>query len=69
MDYLSGPYNVTFSAGGTIASFEFSSINDDVLESNENIILTIDPSSLPNDVTVGISDNSTITILDDEGKF
>lgn len=69
MDYLSGPYNVTFSTGGTIVSFEFSSINDDVLESNENIILTIDPSSLPNDVTVGISDNSTITILDDEGKF
>ena len=64
---MSGPYTVTFSAGSTTASFNVSSIDDNVLESDEKFILTIDPSSLPNNVIVGSSNHSTITILDDEG--
>ena len=68
VDYMSGPYTVMFSAGETIASFDVSVINDNILESDEQFILIIDPSSLPRSIVVGIIDNSTITILDGEGR-
>ena len=67
-DYTSGPYTVTFSANSTTASFDVSINNDNVLESDETFILTIDPTSLPSNVAVDIS-NSTVTIMDDEGKY
>ena len=65
-DYVSGPYNATFSAGRTTALFNVAIITDTVLESNEEVILTIDPSLLPSNVIAGSSDHSTITIVDDE---
>ena len=59
---------MTFSAESTRASFNVSIKNDTLLESNETFILTINPTSIPRNVTVGIS-NSTVTIVDDEGKY
>ena len=66
-DYTSGPYTVTFFANSTTVSFDVSINNDNILESDETFILTIDPTSLPSNVAVDIS-NSTVTIMDDEGK-
>ena len=67
-DYTSGPYTVTFSAESTRASFDVSINDDALLESNETFILIIDPTSLPSNVRVGISNSSTVTIMDNEGK-
>ena len=64
-----GPYTATFSAGSNITSFNVSIINDNVLESDENFILTIDPSSLPSNVTAGTPNHSTITIMDEESMY
>ena len=69
MDYGSGPYTVTFPAGVTSVPFNVSIIDDMIFEGNENFILTIDRSSLPNDVTVGSPDQATVTIVDDDRKL
>ena len=68
MDYISGPYTVTFTAGIIHASFNVSLIDDNVFERNENFVLTIHPSSLPSNVTVGDPDQVTVTIVDNDGK-
>ena len=70
MDYVSGPYTVTFPAGMTSVPFDIA-INDDMIfEGNEDFILTIDPASLPTDVsvTVGSPNQTTVTIVDNDGK-
>ena len=69
MDYTSGPYTVTFPAGQTTATFDVPINDDDILEGNENFILTIDPSSLPSDVSVGDPDQATVTIVDNDRKY
>ena len=70
VDYAAGPYSVTFHAESIAALFDVIIMNDDILESDEKFILTVDPSSLPSNgrVTVGIPSNSTVTVIDDEGK-
>ena len=70
MDYVSGPYTVTFSAGMTSVPFNIPINNDNVFEGDENFMLTIDPNSLPNDVsvTVGSPDQATVTIVDNDRK-
>ena len=42
---------------------------DDVVEGNENFFLSIDQSSLPDNVTVGNDSQATVTIFDDDCKF
>ena len=69
MDYTSGPYTVTFPAGQTTATFDVPINDDDILEGNENFILTINPSSLPSDVSVGDPDQATVTIVDNDRKY
>ena len=68
MDYTSGPYTVTFPAGQTTATFNVPITDDTILEGDENFMLTIDPSSLPNDVTRGNPGEATVNIVDDDGK-
>ena len=41
--------------------------DDTIVEGNENFTLTIDPSSLLTDVTVG-SPQAIVTIIDNDGK-
>ena len=54
----------------TSVPFDIPINNDDIFEGNENFMLTIDPNSLPTDVsfTVGSPDQATVTIVDDDGK-
>ena len=68
MDYGSGPYEVTFTAGTTEASFNVSLTDDNIFESNENFMITIDPSSLPNNVTVGEPRRVTVIVVDNDGR-
>ena len=68
MDYGSGPYVVTIPAGVTMFPFNIPIINDMILEGLEDFILTIDPSTLPNDVSVGNPGQATVTIVDDDRK-
>ena len=68
MDYGLGPYEVTFTAGTTEASFNVSLTDDNIFERNVKFMITIDPSSLPNNVTVGDPGEATITIVDNDGK-
>ena len=53
----------------TSVSFDIPINDDDILEGNENFTLTIDPSSLPTGVTVGIPDQATVTVVDNDGKL
>ena len=69
MDYDSGPYTVTFPAGQTISIFDVPITDDMILEGDENFMLTINPSLLPIDVTVGDSGQATVTIVNDDCKF
>ena len=69
MDYGSGPYTVTFSAEETNVEFNVIINNDNILESNENFTLTINPSSLPSGFTVGDPGQTTVTILNDDSKL
>ena len=54
----------------TSVPFDIPINNDDIVEGNEIFMLTIDPTSLPTDVsvTVGSPDQATVTIVDDDGK-
>ena len=68
MDYTSGPYTVTFPAEHTTATFDVPINDDNILEGNEDFILTIDGTSLPTGVTSGSPGEATVTIVDDDGK-
>ena len=65
MDYDSGPYTVTFLAGQTTATFNVPINDDNVLEGNENFMLTID-SPLPNGVAHGTPSQATVIIMDND---
>ena len=68
IDYDSGPYNVTFPAGVTLAILDVAINDDDIVEGNESFTLSIDPSSLPNSVTVGNPGNTTVIVVNDDCK-
>ena len=67
-DYGSGPYMVNFNAGETRVSFNVSILDDDIPENDKTFILTIDYSSLPNNVYVGTLNETEITVVDDDSK-
>ena len=67
-DYSSGPYNVTIPAGTTSAFFVVPIIHDDLVEENEDFMLTINTELLPIGVTVGNPAVTTVTIVDNVGK-
>lgn len=68
VDYVSGPYTITFLPRVTYVILDVPIINDDIVETNESFILTIDPSSLPSNVVVGDPYEATVTILNDDSK-
>ena len=68
MDYTSGPYTATFPAGTTSVTFDIPVNNDNILENSENVMLTINSSSLPDGVSRGNTDDTTVTILDYDCK-
>ena len=69
VDYGSGPYKVTLTAGTTEALLNVLLNDDNIFENNENLMITIDPSSLPNNVTVGYRRRVTVIIMDNDGKY
>ena len=68
VDYDSGPYTVTFTAGITMASFNVSINDDNILENDEDFILTIMSGTLPDGVTRDGDGQATVTIVDDDGE-
>ena len=68
IDYHSGPYTATFSAGTTTAMFDVIILNDDMFRGARRFQLSIDPSSLPDNVTTGDINQATVTIVDDDSK-
>lgn len=69
VDYVSGPFNVTITAGRTLAVFNVPIYNDNIVEHNESFNLSINPFSLPNIVTAVDSVQIIVTIIDDDSKF
>ena len=67
-DYTPGPYNVTISAGKTSVAFDIAVNNDNVSEGNETFHLTINPSLLPEGVTVNGPCVVSVTIVDDDSE-
>ena len=68
IDYSSGPYTITFPAGERRARFKVSLTDDNILEGNENFVLTINSSSLLSRITPGNLSQATVTIVDNECK-
>jgi len=67
IDYKSGPYEVRIPTGQTSVQFTVNIIDDNILEGNEIFILTIDPSSIPSDIAAGNPNQTTVTIVDNDG--
>ena len=67
-DYEPGPYNVIIPAEMTSALFNITITNDDINEGNETFNLVVNVSSLSSNVTVGETSQTTITIMNDDGK-
>ena len=67
-DYAPGPYFVTFISGIISVPFSVVIIDDNIQENNEHFNLTIDPSSLPNSVSVDVTDQLTVTIVDNDSE-
>ena len=68
VDYDSGPYNITFQAGTTSVPFNVLITDDDILEDDENFLLTVDLSLLPDNITASDPYQATVTIVDKDGK-
>ena len=68
VDYEFEICDVTFQKGTTNATLNITITNDTVWEPNEEFTLTIDASSLPSNVKVAKPLNTTVTILNDDGK-
>ena len=49
--------------------FDIPITDDNVYEGDEDFMLTIDPSSLPDDVDVGSPSQATVTIVDNDRKL
>ena len=69
VDYNSGPYTVQFNAGVAKRSFNVMINNDNILENDETFNLNINTSSLPSGVSVGTTDQATVTILANDGEL
>ena len=69
VDYGSGPFDVTFTAGMTNASFNVPIINENLFEGNETFTVTIVPSLLSNRIIKGTGCDVTVTIINDDSKF
>ena len=66
-DYISGPYNVTFPAGFTRATFNIALIDDNEQEDSETFMLTISEDLLPTCAFVSnYNRQSRVTIVDND---
>ena len=68
VDYDSGPYTVTFTAGVTSVPFDVPINDDNILENTENFTVTIVMGALPTGVTRGDPGSATVNIMDNDRK-
>jgi len=68
VDYNYGPYTVTFLAGVTSVPFDITINDDNIMEANEDFVLTIIPNLLPDGVTCGFPAFATVTIVYNDRK-
>ena len=68
IDYYSGPYTAVISSGTTTTTFDITLNNDQTFRGTRMFELSIDPSSLPNSVSIGNIGQATVIITDDECK-
>ena len=64
MDYQLRPFSLTFTASVNAIPVTVVLIDDNIFEGNETFTLTIDPSSLPNNVMVTQPSEVVVVILD-----
>ena len=64
-DYSGVPTSVTFDSGDTEKSFTFTATQDSVDDDGESVKLSFD-SSLPDGVSAGTTDETTVSITDDD---
>lgn len=69
MDYNSGLYTIQFDVGITRALFTIPLIDDNIMEDNETFNFSVNASSLPSAITVSDSDQTTVTIVANDGKY
>ena len=69
IDYSSGPYTTTFITGTTNALFDVTINDDNVYRGNVNFNISINPSSLPDNVIVGDTGQARVIIVDDDSKL
>ena len=67
-DYEYGPYDVLFTDNERTTIFLINITDDNVVESTEHFRLTIDQSSLPNEITLGNTAEVTVYIYNDDCK-
>ncbi|MCF6801119.1 hypothetical protein L3V81_02910, partial [Thiotrichales bacterium 19S3-11] len=66
-DYTALTGSVTILAGATTATIDVSVIDESLLEDNETVVVTLDSiTSGDADISIGASDNATVTINDDD---
>lgn len=68
MDYIPGPYHVTFPTGQNNISFDIQINDDGIPEPNKTFTLYIDQDSLPNRVLLNFYDQATVSIIDTQCK-
>jgi hypothetical protein len=64
LDFVGGPYTVTFADGASSASFDITITDDLIFEGNETINLTI--ASVDNAAAIGLPNVATLTILEND---
>ena len=68
MDLYFGSRIIYFDIGMTIVQFTVLINDDDIFEDDETFNLSINSSTLPNKVIVGSPSQTTVTIVDNDGK-
>ena len=68
-DYDIGPYRITFPARTTVVYLDIPILDDHTVEDDENFTLIINSLSLPMDIFLGDSNETTVTIANDDCKF
>ena len=69
-DYVTGPYNVTFPAGTTIATFDIQLHDDNIFEINETFQLIINQHSFSSVERLLVNPfGITFIVNDDDGKY
>ena len=68
-DYLGGERRAIFEIGSSMATVEYSTVNDSTQEGMENFTaeLTVPPEMQAMGIVSGVPDSATVNITDDEG--